>query len=85
MYAGHFTPMVCKSEAESEFGDTLGLGPCDNFEGFDDARNGLVLQAGIFALGVFSNDAEIDVVMSSLVAGDVLDENDRRVDVELLP
>lgn len=44
-----------------------------------------MLQARVFALGVFSNDAEIYVVVSSLVARDILDQNDRCVDIELLP
>ena len=43
-----------------------------------------MLEAGVLALGVLANDAQVDVVVARLVAGDVLDQDDGGVDVELL-
>lgn len=37
VYTGDFLPVICKSEAKSEFGNTLGFGPGDDFEGFYNA------------------------------------------------
>ena len=42
VYTGDFLPVVCKSEAKSEFGNTLGFGAGNDFEGFDNARYGLM-------------------------------------------
>jgi len=82
--AGHLAPVVGKREGEREFGDALGLCAGDDLEGLDDAADGLVLEAGVLALGVLTNDAQVDVLVTGLVAGDVLDEDDRGVDVKLL-
>ena len=43
-----------------------------------------MLETGVFALGVLTNDAEINVLVSCLVSGDILDKDDRSVDVEFL-
>jgi len=43
-----------------------------------------VLQARVFAFGVFADDAEVDIGVAGFVAGDVFDEHDGGVDVEFL-
>jgi len=82
--AGNLLPVVGESEAEGELGDTLGLGAGDDLEGLDHALDRLVLEAGVLALGVLTDDAEVDVLVAGVVSGDVLDQGDRGVDVELL-
>lgn len=82
--AGHLLAVVGQGEAEGELGDALGLGAGDDLERLDDAGDGLVLKAGVLALGVLTDDGEVDVLVAGLVAGDVLDQDDRGVDVELL-
>ena len=82
--AGNLLALVGKGELEGELGDALGLGAGDDLERLDDAIDGLVLEAGVLTLGVLTDDAEIDVLVAGLEAGDVLDEGDGGVDVELL-
>jgi len=43
-----------------------------------------VLQARVFAFSILSNDAKIDILVSRVEAGDVLDQNDRGIDIKLL-
>lgn len=43
-----------------------------------------MLQARVFTLGVLTDDAEVDVLVAGVVAGDVLDQDDGGVDIELL-
>lgn len=43
-----------------------------------------MLEAGVFTFGVFTDEAEIDVLVAGLEAWDVLDEDDGGVDVEFL-
>ena len=85
MYACDLLSVVCEGECECEFRDSLRLGACDYLERLDDAADGLVLETGIFAFGILADDAEIDVLVTGLVAGDVLDEDDGGIDVEFLP
>jgi len=82
--AGDLLTVVRQGEAEGELGNAFRLGTGDNLERLDDAGHALVLQAAVLALGVLTDDAEIDVLMAGLEAGDVLDEADGGVDVELL-
>mgnify|MGYP006876444500 FL=1 len=82
--AGNLLAVVGKGEAESELGDTLGLGAGDDLQGLDNTVDGLVLEAGVLSLGVLTDDAEVDILVASLVAGDVLDQRDGGVDVQLL-
>ena len=82
--AGNLLALVGKGELEGELGDALGLGAGDDLERLDDAIDGLVLEAGVLTLGVLTDDAEIDILVAGLEAGDVLDEGDGGVDVELL-
>ena len=37
VYAGDLLPLVGSGEAEGEFGDALGLGPCNDLERLNDA------------------------------------------------
>lgn len=82
--AGNLLAVVGEGEVEGELGDALRLGAGDDLEGLDDAGDGLVLETRVLTLGVLTNDGEVDVLVAGLVAGDVLDEGDGGVDVELL-
>lgn len=82
--AGDLATVVGKSEGEGELGDALRLGAGDDLERLNDALDGLVLEARVLALGVLTDDAEVDVLVAGLVAGDVLDQDNGGVDVELL-
>lgn len=81
---GDLLAVVGKGERVCEFGNALRLRAGNDLEGFDDTRNGLMFQATVFALGVLSDDAEIDVLVAGLVARDVLDQYNGSVDVEFL-
>jgi hypothetical protein len=82
--AGNLGAVVGKSESESELGDTLRLGAGDDLERLDNTGDTLVLETRVLTLGVLTDDAEIDILVAGLVAGDVLDQRDGGVDVELL-
>lgn len=82
--ASDFLAVVGESEAESELGDTLRLGTGDDLERLDDALHRLVLKAGVLTFGVLTDDAEVDILVTGVVSGDVLDQRDRRVDIQFL-
>ena len=82
--AGNLLATIGEGEAESELGNSLRLGAGDDLEGLDDAGNALVLETRVLTLSVLSDDAQIDILVAGLVAGDVLDQADAGVDVELL-
>ena len=84
VYTCDLLPVISKGEAESKLGDPLGFRSCDDLERFDDARDRLMLQARVFALGILSNYAHIHIIMSSSVARYVFDEDNRRIYVEFL-
>lgn len=81
---GDLLAVVGQSEAEGELGNTLRLGAGDDLERFDDTLDTLVLQTRVFTLSVLTDDAHVDTLVAGLVAGDVLDQRDGGVDVELL-
>lgn len=82
--AGNLLAVVGEREAEGKLGDALRLGAGDDLERLDDAGHALVLETAVFALGVLTDNAEVDILVAGLEAGDVLDQGDRGVDVELL-
>ena len=82
--ASNLLAVVGQGEAEGELGDALRLGARDDLERLDDAGHALVLEATVLALGVLTDNAQIDVLVARLEAGDVLDEGDGGIDVELL-
>lgn len=82
--AGDLGAAVGEGEGKGELCDTLRLGAGDDLEGLDDAVDALVLEARVLALGVLADDAHVYVLVARLVAGDVLDQTDGGVDVELL-
>lgn len=43
-----------------------------------------MLKTRVFTLCVLTDDAEVNIVMASLITGDVLDEHDRSEDIEFL-
>lgn len=81
---GDLLAVVGEGESEGELGDTLRLQAGDDLERLDDTWSRRVLQTRVLTLGVLTDDAEIDVLVASLVTRNVLDENDGCVDVELL-
>ena len=76
--------MVGKSKTECEFRDALGFSSGNDLEGFHDTTDGLMFQARVLALGIFTNNAKIHVIMTGSIAGNVFDQDDRGIDVELL-
>lgn len=82
--AGDLLAAVGEGEGEGELGNALRLGAGDDLEGLDDAGDALVLEARVLALGVLTDDAQVDVLVAGLVAGDVLDQGDAGIDVQLL-
>lgn len=82
--ASNLGSAVGESEREGELGDTLRLGAGDDLEGLNDTVDALVLETRVLTLGVLSDDAQVDVLVAGLVAGDVLDQADAGVDIELL-
>ena len=81
---GHLLTVVGEGEGEGELDDALRLGAGDDLERLDDAGDALMLEAAVLTLGVLSDDAHVDVLVAGLEAGDVLDQSNRGVDVELL-
>ena len=84
MDAGDLLAVVGERKGKGELGDALRLGAGDDLERLNDAVDRLVLETGVFTLGVLTDNAEVDVLVARLVAGDVLEEDDGGVDVELL-
>jgi hypothetical protein len=82
--AGNLLAVVGERKGEGELGDALRLLAGDDLERLDDAADRLVLETRVLALGVLTDDAEVDVLVARLVAGDVLEEDNGGVDVELL-
>lgn len=82
--ASNLGSAVGEGEREGELGDTLRLGAGNDLERLDDTVDALVLETRVLTLGVLSDDAQVDVLVAGLVAGDVLDQADAGVDVELL-
>lgn len=82
--AGNLGAVVGEGKVEGKLGNALRLGAGDDLEGLDDAVDALVLEARVLTLGVLTDDAQVDVLVAGLVAGDVLDQGDGGVDVELL-
>jgi hypothetical protein len=82
--AGNLLAVVGEGKGESELGNALRLLPGDDLERLDDAVDRLVLEARVLSLGVLTDDAEVDVLVARLVAGDVLEEDNGGIDVEFL-
>ena len=82
--ASDLLPVVGKSKVESKFSNTFGFGTGDDLQRLDHALHGLVFKAGIFTLCVLTDNAEVDVFVTRLVAGDVLNQDNRSVDIKLL-
>ena len=82
--AGDLLAVVGEREAEGELGNALRLGAGDDLERLNDAGHALMLETTVFTLGVLTDNAEIDILVTGDQAGDVLDKGDGGVDVELL-
>jgi hypothetical protein len=50
--------------------DSLAGISCDELDALDDAFNDYVLDTGVFALGIFSNEDCVDVIVGGFVTGD---------------
>jgi len=82
--AGNLLAVVGERKGKGELGDTLRLLARDDLERLHNAADRLVLEARVLALGVLTDDTEVDVLVAGLVAGDVLQQDNGGVDVELL-
>lgn len=82
--ARHLLPVVGERKGKGKPGDPLALCPGDDLERLDDAGDGLVLEARVLSFGVLTDDTQVHVLVSGLIPGDVLDQDDRGVNVELL-
>lgn len=80
-----FVAVIGEGEGEGELGDALAFRARDDLERLHHAADGLVFETRVLAFGVLTDDAEVDVPVAGLVAGNVLDEDDRGIDVEFLP
>ena len=68
--ASDLLPVVCEGERERKLGDALRLCAGDDLEGLDNAGDGLVLQTGVLAFGVLSDEHSVDVFIRGLKALD---------------
>lgn len=82
--ASNLAAVVGQSEGEGELGDTLRLRAGDDLQALNNTRHRLVLQSRVLSLGVLTDNAQVNVLVAGLVAGDVLDQDDGGVDVEFL-
>lgn len=76
--------VVGEGKGKGKLGNALRFRTSDDLEGFDDTRDGLMLETRVLSLGVLTNDAKINVFVPGVVSRDVFDENDGGIDVELL-
>lgn len=84
MDAGNLLAVVGKGKGEGKLGNALRLFAGNDLERLNDAADRLVLETRVLALSVLTDDAEVDVLVACLVAGDVLEEDNGGVDVEFL-
>lgn len=82
--AGDLLSVVGEGERKGELGDTFRLGPGDDLQRLDDTVDRLMLKARVLTFGVLTHNAEIDIVVPCLQTWNVLDQNHRGVNVELL-
>jgi len=82
--ASDLLAVVGQRKGKRKLGNALRLQAGNDLERFDDTWGGRVLESRVFTLGVFTNDAKVNVLVAGLVAGNVLDEDNRGVNVELL-
>lgn len=75
---------VRQRKRKRKLGDALALSPRDDLEGLHHARHALVLQPRVLSLGILPDDAQIHILVTRLVAGDILDQADARIDIQFL-
>ena len=76
--------VVLQSKVECKAYNTLCLCSCGDLQALYYAWVALVLETGVFALCVFTDDGEIDIVVTSWEAREGFAEDDGSVDIELL-
>ncbi|EEQ41305.1 conserved hypothetical protein [Clavispora lusitaniae ATCC 42720] len=76
--------VVLLGKVKGELGNSLRLESGHDLQGLNDTWNRSVLQARVFTFGVFSDQGKVNAVQSGLDTWDVLDQNQRSVDVQLL-
>lgn len=76
--------VVLQGEIESKSNNALGLGAARDFQTLDDARDALVLKAGVLSFSVFANYSEVDVGVTCGETRKGFTKDDRGVNVELL-
>lgn len=73
---------ILQCEIKRKPRNSIRLGPRADLQVFNDTGETLVLETGVFTLGVFTNDDKVDVLVSGGHAGEGLADDDRGVDVE---
>lgn len=83
---GHSThlPVVLDRKVKREPSNPLGLRPRRDLQALHDTRVTLVLETAVLALGVFTDDGKVDVLVAGWNAGEGLADHDGSVDVESL-
>ena len=76
--------VVLQSEVEGEPADALCLSARGNLQTLNDTGEALVLETGVLALRVLTDNGEVDVAVTGGETGERLAENNGRVNVELL-
>lgn len=82
--ASDLATVVGQCEREGKLGDALRLCASDDLQALDDTGDRLVLQTRVLSLGVLTDDAQVNVLVTCLVAGNVLDQDNGGVNVEFL-
>ena len=59
-----YLSVVLQGEIEGKPRDTLSFSTCRNLQALNYTREALVLKARVFAFCVFTNDGEVDIIMS---------------------
>lgn len=84
MDCGDLLPVVLDCEVEGKSSDALSLGDCADLQALHYARIRLVLESRVLALGVLTDDGEIDIGVAGREARERFAVNDGGVDIERL-
>jgi hypothetical protein len=76
--------VVLDGKVECESSNSLSLGPSRDLQALDNTWVRRVFKSRVLSLGVFSDDGEIDIVVSSWETWEGFADNDGSVNVECL-
>ena len=83
MHGSGLLATVGDGEVEGELGYATRLGASRQLERLDHARDGLVLDSAVLALGLLAHHNEVDIVVAELETRQALDAHHVRIQVEL--